>query len=127
MEKKYLSRENIVGKQVIDYKAIIIGTVKELSFDFKAKDIGLTITTYDGKEVNVSSDDLRTVGDVLFLKKTAKLVEAPKAIGPKKPKVVKKASSSPSPKPSKAGLCSMCAYQNESTAKFCIKCGTALD
>jgi len=113
--KKYLSRENIVGKQVIDSKAMIVGSVKDLSFDLEAKDIGLTITTKDGKEVTVLSGNMESVGDVVLLKKTIEQLEAPKVV------------EVPPPTPAKPGLCAVCGYQNDPTAKFCIKCGAKQD
>lgn len=120
MSKKYLSRKDIVGKQVIDSEAKILGNVKELSFDLETRDIGLTIETKNGKEVNVSSRDMSSIGDVILLKRTLSEVETPK--------IIKKAPSTPPPppKPSKLGLCNGCGYQNEKTAKFCIKCGAKM-
>jgi sporulation protein YlmC with PRC-barrel domain len=120
MSKKYLSRKDIVGKQVIDSEAMIQGNVKELSFDLEAKDIGLTIATKDGKEVNVSSSDIRSIGDVILLKRTLSEVETPK--------IDEKTPSTPPlpPQPAKPGLCAVCGYQNEKTAKFCIKCGAKM-
>ena len=119
MSKKYLSRKDIVGKQVIDSEANILGNVKELSFDLETRDIGLTITTKNGKEVNVSSRDMSSIGDVILLKRTLSEVETPN--------VVEKAPSPPPPpQPAKPGLCPVCGYQNEKTAKFCIKCGAKM-
>ena len=119
MSKKYLSRKDIVGKQVIDSEANILGNVEELSFDLETRDIGLTITTKKGKEVNVSSKDMRRIGDVILLKKSLIEIETPK--------VVEKAPSPPMPvKSLKPGLCAVCGFQNEKTAKFCIKCGAEM-
>jgi sporulation protein YlmC with PRC-barrel domain len=120
MSKKYLSRKDIVGKQVIDSKAMILGNVKELSFDLETRDIGLTIATKDGKEVNVSSSDMMSIGDVVLLKSTLSEV--------KTPKIVEKAASPPPPppQPAKPGLCAVCGYQNDKKAKFCIKCGAKM-
>jgi sporulation protein YlmC with PRC-barrel domain len=120
MSKKYLSRKDIVGKQVIDSEAMILGNVKELSFDLETRDIGLTIATKDGKEINVSSNDMRSIGDVVLLKKTLNEVETPT--------VVEKAPtpSTPPPPPVKPGLCAVCGYQNDPKAKFCIKCGAKM-
>jgi sporulation protein YlmC with PRC-barrel domain len=116
MEKKYLSKDDLVGKKVIDSEAMIIGSVKDLSFNLEAKDIGLTITVKDGREITVSSGDMICVGDVVLLKKTLKQIEAPKAVE----KV-----QHPPPK-AKQGLCAVCGWQNDSNAKFCIKCGAKL-
>jgi sporulation protein YlmC with PRC-barrel domain len=127
MSKKYLSRKEIVGKQVIDSKAMILGNVKELSFDLETRDIGLTIETKDGNEINVSSSDMRSIGDVILLKKTRSEVETQDVVETKE--IVEKIPPPPppSPQPAKPGLCSVCGYQNEKTSKFCIKCGTKMN
>ena len=118
MNKKYLSRKEIVGKQVIDSKAMILGKVRELSFDLASRDIGLTIEPKDGTEFTVSSSDMSSIGDVILLKRTLSEVETPE--------VVEKASPPPPSQPTKLGLCSVCGYQNDKTSKFCIKCGAKM-
>lgn len=119
MAKKNFSRDEIIGKQVIDVNAMIIGSVKDLSFDLEAKDIDLVVTAKDGKELTLSSSDMSSVGDVILLKKTLEQIKAPKVI---EKKVVDKVT----PPPAKLGLCAGCGYQNDTTAKFCIKCGGQL-
>ena len=59
------------------------------------------------------------VNDVILLKKTLSEIETPK--------VTKKADFHPPPvKSVKPGLCAVCGFQNEKTAKFCIKCGAEM-
>lgn len=122
MEKKYLTRDKIIGKQVIDAKAMIIGTVNDLAFDLVAKDFSLLITTKDKNEIKVESDNVIVIGDVILLKTVAETSDTPKT--PEAPPT-----KSPPPKPSKPttpGLCPECGYQNEAGNKFCIKCGSKL-
>ncbi len=109
MVKKYLSKDKIIGKQVINPKAIIIGSIKELSFDPEKKEVAFSVTTKEGKEIMITGSDIDTVGDVVLLKKKndQELTTA-----------TEKTAKSTSP-----GLCQICNFQNDSTAKFCIKCG----
>ena len=121
MSKKYLSRKDIVGKQVIDSQAKILGNVTELSFDLETRDMGLTITTKKGKEINVSSGDMSSIGEVILLKRSLGEIEIQK--------VIKKAPSPPPTpplQPAKQGLCAVCGFQNGKSAKFCTKCGTKI-
>ncbi len=122
MDKKYLTRDKIIGKQVIDAKAMIIGTVRDLAFDLVAKDFSLLVTTQDKDEIKVESDNVIVIGDVILLKTAAtpsEALETPEA--PPTP--------SPPPQPAKPttpGLCPGCGYQNNTSNKFCIKCGSKL-
>ena len=130
MEKKYLSRDKLVGKQVIDSTAMIIGNVKDISYNLEAKEIGLTITTKSGEEITVPSSNVSNVGDIILLDKnidSAKVlltVPSPPINPPSPPTLT--------PQPIKEistktpGLCSSCHFQNDTTSRFCIKCGTKL-
>ena len=124
MDKKYLSKDKLVGKQVIDSTAMIIGNVKDLAFDFEAKEIGITITAKTGGEIVVPSSSVSIVGDIILLNKKIELPEAaPTATQPLtySPPPIKETPISTMP-----SLCRACNYQNDATAKFCIKCGTKL-
>ena len=120
MEKKYLSRENIVGKQVIDSNAIIVGNVKDMSFDITSRNIALEVTTKAGTNIVVDGDNISIVADVVLLNKPVQLPVSPveKVSVPEKPQVISQ--------PVIQGLCSACGYQNDPNSKFCIKCGKKL-
>lgn len=120
MEKKYLSRD-VIGKQVIDPKAIIVGKVKDLSFDMTSKNITLIVTTTTGADTTIDGNHIAIVGDVVLLSKP---IEAPTPAPAESP-VLQKPQPAPQP-PAAPGLCSACGYQNDTTAKFCIKCGSKL-
>ncbi len=124
MEKKYLSKENIVGKQVIDSNAIIIGNVKDMTYSFESKEVGLAITTKTGKEITVSGNNISKVGDVLLLNGRIDLSETPSkqsTQAPISPQPIIEAKTSTTP-----GLCRSCNFQNDPSSRFCIKCGTKL-
>ncbi len=123
MEKKYLSKDKLVGKQVIDSSAMIIGNAKDLTFDFEAKEIGLTITAKTGGEIVVSGSNVISVGDVILLNKRIELPEVNSTTSQStySSPPIKEPTVSTTP-----GLCRVCNFQNEATSKFCIKCGSKL-
>ena len=122
MEKKYLSRDKIVGKEVIDSNAIKVGNVKDMALDLGSKNIALTIITKMGSDITVSGENILVVGEVALLNKPVELpTPAPAETLP----VIERPPAPPQPVAS-AGLCSFCGYQNDLSAKFCIKCGHKL-
>jgi len=125
MEKKFLSRDKIVGKQVIDSNGTILGTIKDIAFDLAGGKMSITVTDEKEKETEISSDDVSAVGDVVILKRPQK-VEVKEAS--QKPPPTARPTPPPSAKAptTSTGLCPNCGYQNEPNSRFCIKCGTKL-
>ena len=119
MNKEHHTKDKIIGKQVIDPDAMVIGTVKDLSFDLASKEIALHISTKIGTEVNVDIENIKNVGDVILLKKKVEIPKPPEKTVEQKPPSKTDLSKTP-------GLCQECSYQNEPTSKFCIKCGSKL-
>lgn len=123
---KFISRDKIVGKQVINGYGMTLGTVKDIAFDLPGGKMSITITDEKGKDTEVVSDDVIAVGDVILLKGPQKesVLEIPRTPSPEaaptaKPVPTFKAPTSP-------GLCPNCSYQNDVNSRFCIKCGTRL-
>ena len=146
LEKKLLSRDKIVGKQVIDSNGTILGTVKDIAFDIPSAKMALTLVDAKGKATEVASEDVSAVDDVVLLRKpetkseldvrpaASALTQAPAqpragtpgpATGPS-PVVTPGAAPAPAAKTGPLGLCPNCGYQNEPDSRFCIKCGTKL-
>jgi hypothetical protein len=90
---------------------MIVGSIKDLSFDPEKKEVAFSVTTKEGEEMMVTGSEIDTVGDVVLLKKQMNN----QTVTPTK---TAKSTSARAP-----GVCSMCNFQNDSTAKFCIKCG----
>jgi sporulation protein YlmC with PRC-barrel domain len=109
---KFLSREKMAGKQVIDAEGMIVGNVKDIAVDIQSKEIAFKIATRAGTEIDVVSDDVSQVGDVILLKKALEL-----------PEVSEAAVATPTRAP---GVCPSCGYANDPASKFCIKCGTLM-
>ncbi len=130
VEKTYLTRDKIIGKQVIDAKGVIMGTVKDLAFDLVARDFSLIVQAEKKKEVTVDSKSVKIVGDVILLAVNAETFETPPTPAPA-PSAPAEAAPSVSPPvqpspPRTPGLCAGCGFQNEANSKFCIKCGSKL-
>ena len=125
MKNKYDSKEEIIGKKVIDFDAKLVGTVTELSFNIVGREIALAVTTENGKELTVVSSDINNVGDVILLNKTIDLSTEPPTIK----KVIEqstKSNNQTSQIKLNPSLCKVCSFKNDEKAKFCIKCGTKL-
>ena len=116
MEKKYLSG-NVIGKKVIDSTAVLVGNVKDVSFDTEKKNMSLIVATKMGTEITVQAANIIGLGDVVLLNVSLELPVSPpsKAQSPK-----------PIPSSTTPGLCSSCSFQNDAKANFCIKCGAKL-
>lgn len=136
MEKNYLTKDKIIGKQVADTQAMIVGTVKDLSFDIVAKKIALTITTQDGEDINVESEAVKAIGDIVLLSDTISDLTKPAPAPPPSTTTIVPKPSAPTASPKETttqdkptpakGLCASCGFQNEPTNKFCIKCGSKI-
>ena len=67
MEKKYVSIDTIVGKQVIDSNAMRFGNIKEVTFDTSMKSLAF-IVTKEGNDITIEANNIATIGDVVLLK-----------------------------------------------------------
>jgi sporulation protein YlmC with PRC-barrel domain len=126
LENKFLSRDKIVGKQVISGNGIILGTVKDIAFDLPGGKMSITVTDENSKDAEITSDDISAVGDIVLLRgsERARVVESPQKPSPAITQAVIPVPSFKAP--TSPGLCPNCAYQNEVDSHFCIKCGTRL-
>jgi len=126
-----LSRERIVGKQVIDANGHILGSVKDIALDLKSKAFSIKVATRSGAEVAVQVEDIAASGDVILLNKPVMVPENLDAAQAPAP-MIQPAPASQAPAavvlaPSQApGFCLSCGYQNDPSSRFCIKCGTKL-
>jgi len=132
MDTKFLPRDKILGKQVIDSRGMIVGNVKDLSFDFETKGIAITVNTSLNTEIFIVGANIAKVGDVILLNKDINLIATPpvEEVKPAATPTVEAPQVPPSAPsvsaPSKPGLCKMCGFQNDPNSRFCIKCGSKL-
>lgn len=134
MSGNYFRRDDFLGKDVIDSKAVRTGKVKDISFDTSGH-IALAVETKDNAEKIVSLDRVAAVGDVILLKPEEPLREAiyqaPSApsVTPPPPQ------QSPTPIPQSVTqrpdvlsevICPACNTSNRSGARFCRRCGARI-
>jgi sporulation protein YlmC with PRC-barrel domain len=109
---KFVAAQRFTGMQVIDSKGSVIGNVKDVSVDFRNKDMAFRVATKSGGEVDVPWGDVLSMEDVVLLKKE---LELPKP------------QAQPIPPSVQAVLiCPTCGASAPGHAKFCPKCGTSL-
>ncbi len=71
MSEKAVTRDNLVGMQVIDAEAKLVGTVKDVAFTIGKVGISLIVETKTGNTINIGWDAIQAVGDYIVLQKSA--------------------------------------------------------
>ena len=95
-------REELVGKEIINSDAKKVGTAKDLAWTNDGQ-LALIIEMNDEEEAFLPFEEIETVGDVVFVKAKSELQTAPTI------------------------TCPVCKHRNLLEAKFCAKCGKALE
>lgn len=105
--KKYYTREEIGGKEVIESEAKKVGVVRDMAFSMEGK-VVLILDKFGKKgeleEAFLPFDKILKVGDVILIKSASDL-EAPSIPGK---------------------ICPNCKNRNPHNANYCIKCGITL-
>lgn len=116
--RRFIKREEVVGKQVVESRGYIIGTVKDLSFALTAEGVELAVTVDSGgKEINIAWEEIQSIGDVVLLKTEREKPPAP-AVTPIAPAAL--------PSVGIEKPCPYCGFKNPADAKFCVRCGRRL-
>jgi sporulation protein YlmC with PRC-barrel domain len=110
---KFVPSQSFAGLQVIDTKGAVVGSVKDVSVDFRNKALAFRIATKARAEMDVSWDDVLSVEDVVLLKKELDLTVATVPSGTP-------------PTIQTAMICPKCGASAPGHAKFCPRCGAAL-
>ncbi|RJS73945.1 zinc-ribbon domain-containing protein [Candidatus Bathyarchaeota archaeon] len=124
--KRFIKRSEVVGKQVVERRGYIIGTVRDLSFALTAEGVELAITVDSGgKEVSIPWEEIQAIGDVILLKTQHE-----------RPPTPPPTTATPTPMPTAAPtalppvgiekVCPYCGFKNPADAKFCVRCGRRL-
>ena len=118
MGERFYRREELVGKEVYDAKAMRLGVVKDIAY---AKDgRAALVAAKDDREEVIPFQEISEIGDIVVLRKS--LTSAPV---PSPPTERKTAEQQTTPEPSMK-ICPKCQRENKPTAKFCVKCGSSL-
>ncbi len=95
-------REEVIGKEVVDGDAKKLGVTKDIAWSSDGR-LAVIIESAEEEESFLSFDEIEKIGDVVFVKGKSALVAAPSI------------------------TCPVCKHKNLVEAKFCAKCGRALD
>ncbi|MBS7609395.1 PRC-barrel domain-containing protein [Candidatus Bathyarchaeota archaeon] len=129
-EKSFIKRGDLLGKQVIENRGLIIGNVRDVAFSFSEDKIELALTVQVGsQEINIPWHEVQAVGDVILLKVSRDKVR-PSAV----PAPTPVPGPTPTPPPPSTTLppiviersCPECGHRNPPNAKYCVKCGKKL-
>lgn len=139
-QKRALTRDNLIGMQVISSEGYIVGKVKELALIVGESDQSLTVESGEGKIDNLRWSDVAAAGDVILLK-AGSVLDAP---APATTQTVARPVSQPVAHPvarpvatpvaplvaqpvaqavAQARVCPKCGVELESGSVFCTNCG----
>ncbi|MEM3538612.1 MAG: PRC-barrel domain-containing protein [Nitrososphaerales archaeon] len=68
MERKTITKEKVIGMQVINSEANLIGVAKDVSFAIGETKMYLVVELKDGKIQDFPWEDIQAVGDFILLK-----------------------------------------------------------
>jgi sporulation protein YlmC with PRC-barrel domain len=91
-----------MGKEIINGDAKKVGTAKDIAWTSEGQ-LALIVELSDEQEAFLPFDEIERVGDVVFVKPKTSLQTAPMI------------------------TCPVCKHRNLLEAKFCAKCGKALE
>ncbi len=75
--EKSVTRERLIGMQVIDGDGYLVGTVRDISFTIGRMGISLYVEGKDGSTREVPWEEVQSVGDFVLLKpRPAQVLEA---------------------------------------------------
>jgi sporulation protein YlmC with PRC-barrel domain len=150
-QRRVLTRDNLIGMQVINSDGYILGKVKEVALVLGEPDQTLTIESSQGKLNYIRWSDVAVAGDVILLKigglPEAEVPAATQSFAPSAPPVVQPVAqpvavpvatpvatpvaqpvTQPMTQPViqpvvKANVCPKCGAELESGCVFCTSCG----
>jgi len=120
-ENKFLPVQRFVGLQVIDAKGVLVGNVKDIAVDFHNRSLAFVVAAKNGRELDISWEDVLSMEDVVLLQKEITL---PQQVTP--PPQEAKSTTQPPPPVQAMMICPNCGGSAPGQAKFCPKCGHTL-
>jgi sporulation protein YlmC with PRC-barrel domain len=65
---QFVTREKVIGMQVVDQRGVVVGTVKDIAFTVGMEKIALVVETKDKKGTHIQWTDVAAVGDLVLLR-----------------------------------------------------------
>lgn len=123
-ERKVASVKTLLGKQVVDIKGALLGSLKDLKVTVGEQEVDAVVELKTGGVVSIPWLDVQSVEDFVLLKKPVK-VKGVEEEGGKPEAVEVKVEATPPPSPPIL-ICPNCGAKAPGHAKFCPKCGNKL-
>lgn len=127
-EKQSTSVKNLLGKQVIDIKGALLGSLKDLKVTVGGEEVEAVVELKTGGLVSIPWSDIQSVEDFVLVKKPVKVKEVEKreVEKPEAQEVKVEAPPPPPPPLPPTLICPNCGAKAPGHAKFCPKCGKKL-
>lgn len=123
-EKQSTLVRNLLGKQVIDIKGSLLGSLKDLKLTVGGQEVEAVVELKTGGLVSIPWSDVQSVEDFVLVKKPVKVKEVEKKVEEVTEAQEVKVEAPPPPPP--LLICPNCGAKAPSHAKFCPKCGRKL-
>jgi sporulation protein YlmC with PRC-barrel domain len=126
--KKVLTRDNLIGMQIINSEGYVLGNVKDVALVLGEPDQAITIEDGKGKLNYIRWSDVAVAGDVILLKSggapAADALAVTQSFAQSYVPPVAQPYAQPVASPAiQASVCSRCGAELESGSAFCTSCG----
>lgn len=127
-QKRVLTRDNLIGMQIINSEGYILGNVKEVALVLGEPDQAITIEDSQGKLNCIRWSDVAVAGDVILLKSVGVTAADAPAVTQSfaqsyVPPVAQPYAQSVASPASQTNVCPKCGAELESGSVFCTSCG----
>ncbi len=127
MSEIAMTKEKLVGMQVIDSEAKLVGVVKDVTFTIgKAVGITLKVESKTGDSINVAWDVIQAVGDFIILQKRSPVQAAATAVAAAVTSAATPAATPTAPSAQEQRICATCGgqltYIPQYQRNYCYKC-----
>lgn len=102
-QEGFVDIRKLIGMDVYDNKAVLVGTIKDIGFMDKKSNIVVLISTTENTEKEISWDTITSIGDVVLINIEEQMLNT-----------------------GSSDECKKCGFYNNNDSKFCEQCGTSL-
>lgn len=126
-QKRVLTRDNLIGMQIINSEGYILGNVKEVALVLGEPDQVITVEDSQARRNYIRWSDVAVAGDVILLKVDTPPADAPavtQSVAQSYVPPVAQSVAQPVASPaSQTNACPKCGAELESGSAFCTSCG----